>query len=222
MGGRTCEAVSIATDSRLFTSLTADFQLPCSKKEMCLAFTGKVQSAALANCAHSIAHELKHKPSGHNIVLETQAIQLVIEAIRAWPREAVKEIAYQAALRLSRREFVRAYEYMRSCRKEDFRLQHLCRFLGSSEDRFARLFLASTGDTPARFYNRLLLDRALDLLRDAKLSIKRITFELGFKTSSHFIAVFHREFAISPQEFREQGSFSGACYTSVKTAVRNS
>jgi AraC-like DNA-binding protein len=57
------------------------------------------------------------------------------------------------------------------------------------------------------------------LLGNPKFSIKEIGFELGFKTSSHFIAAFRREFAVSPQEYRQQSAGGGACYTSVKTVA---
>jgi transcriptional regulator GlxA family with amidase domain len=92
---------------------------------------------------------------------------------------------------------------MRWCRKDKFRLQHLCQHLGSSEERLNRLFLASTRQTPASFYNRMLLERAQQLLRKPECSIKEIGFDLGFKTCSHFIAAFRREFATTPQEFRK-------------------
>jgi AraC family transcriptional regulator len=104
--------------------------------------------------------------------------------------------------RLPRKDFVTAYEYMRSCRKEKFRLQSLCQFLGSSEERFSRLFLASTNSTPAAFYNRLLMLQAKGVLIDSNLSVKEIGFRFGFKTSSHFSSAFRREFGSSPQEFR--------------------
>jgi transcriptional regulator GlxA family with amidase domain len=108
---------------------------------------------------------------------------------------------------------------MRGCRKENFRLQYLCRFLGSSEERFTRLFLSSTQQTPASFYNRMLLDRACQLLANLDLSIKEITFELGFKSSSHFIAAFRRQHGISPQKYREQCMFDAA--GSSQTAATN-
>jgi len=41
------------------------------------------------------------------------------------------------------------------------------------------------------------------LLRNPRLSVKEIGYELGFKTSSHFVASFRREFNVSPQEFRQ-------------------
>lgn len=203
--GRQCEAVTISLDRRLLAALTRDFDLPPLEGEMCAAFLGKVQGSALRECALSIATELRTKQVGHQLVVETQAIRLLVETIRAWPRRGMSEIRADTSPQLPRREFVRAYEFMRWCRKDSFRLQHLCRFLGSSEERFNRLFLASTNHTPASFYNRMLLERAVDLLRNPRLSIKEIGYELGFRTSSHFVAAFRREFAVSPQESRERG-----------------
>jgi AraC-like DNA-binding protein len=46
--------------------------------------------------------------------------------------------------------------------------------------------------------------RACGLLADPNLSIKEIAFELGFRTSSHFVTAFRRTHAVSPQRYREQ------------------
>ena len=201
--GWPCEAVSVAFDPALMHQLAGDLNLPLMTPESGPHFAGKVATPALRDCAGGIAAELRGKAVGHKLIIETQAIRLLVEAIRSWPVAAIHPAPRQEVPRLSRREFVRAYEFMRACRKEDFRLQHLCRFLGTSQERFTRLFLATTGQTPASFYNRLLLDRARDLLRNPKLSIKEIGYDLGFKTSSHFTASFRREFQISPLEFRQ-------------------
>jgi len=207
--GRPCEAVTISLDRRLLVNLTSDFDLPGLEGEMCAAFVGKVNGSALRDCAQGIAQEMRNKLVGHKLVIETQAIRLLVETIRCWPRAGILEIEADQSNHLPRREFVRAYEFMRWCRKESFRLQHLCRFLGSSEERFNRLFLASTRHTPASFYNRMLLHRGAELLRNPKLSVKEIGFELGFKTPSHFIAAFRREFAFAPQEYHQHASVNG-------------
>lgn len=204
--GRACEAVTISLDRRLMAALTTDFDLPPIEGATCAAFLGKVNGSILLDCAQSIAQELKTKQVGHQLVIETQAIRLLVEIVRRWPHSGMFEIEADLSHRLPRREFVRAYEFMRWCRKESFRVQHLCRFLGSSEERFTRLFLASTQNTPASFYNRMLLERAVEALRNPKLSIKEIGFDLGFKSASHFIAAFRREFDVSPQEYRQRAS----------------
>jgi AraC-like DNA-binding protein len=204
--GKSCQAVSLSLDRRLLASLTSEFDLPPADGGTCPAFTGRLENVILRDCAQAIAEELGAAKPGHKIVIETLATRLVVEAMRAWPRANIEKIDTDLSPRLPRKDFVRAYEFMRWCRKDNFRVQNLCHFLGSSEERFTRLFLASTRHTPASFYNRMLLERSRDLLRDPRLSIKEIGFQLGFKTSSHFIASFRREFAASPQEHRQRAA----------------
>jgi len=202
--GHPCETVSISLDRKLMASLTADFEMLSWQDNSHPAFLGKVQSTHLKDTAENIARELKGVRRGRSIMLESQAIRLLIEGIRLWPHTGLTNAEPDVTQRLPRREFIRAHEFMRGCRKENFRLQNLCRFLGSSEERFTRLFLASTRQTPASFYNRMLMDRACQLLAEPALSIKEISFELGFKTSSHFIAAFRRVHEVSPQRYRDQ------------------
>ena len=220
-GSQPCESVSLTLDRRLLASLTSEFNLPAADGDTCPAFTGKLDNAVLHGCAQTIAEELRDGQAGHKLVIETLATRMLVEAMRSWPRANIIKVKTDNLPRLPRKEFVRAYEFMRSCRKENFRLQHLCRFLGSSEERFTRLFLASTQHTPASFYNRMLLERALDLLQDPKLSIKEIGFELGYKTSSHFIAAFRREYAASPEEYRQRSTARGSASCSANAIFRS-
>ena len=206
--GKSCETICLTLEPRLVASLTEEFKLPLVNESSCAAFLGKVDNRIVHECAHSIAEELRTAQPGHKIVIETLATRIIVETLRSWPRANVTSIPTDHQPRLPRRDFVRAYEFMRWCRKENFRLQQLCQFLGSSQERFTRLFLASTRHTPASFYNRMLLARARDLLQNEGLSIKEIGFELGFRTSSHFIAAFRREYATSPQEYRQKSGTS--------------
>jgi AraC-like DNA-binding protein len=203
--GKRCEAVVLSVDRRVVQTLEQEFRLPVVDEVNGPAFLGKVADTAVHECGRAIARELRLGLPGHKIVIETLATRLLVEAMRAWPRGGIEKIAADLSPRLPRRDFVRAHEFMRWCRKDRFRLQHLCHYLGSSEERLNRLFLASTRQTPASFYNRMLLERAQDLLHDPQYSIKEIGFQLGFKTCSHFIAAFRREFATTPQEFRKRG-----------------
>jgi|GEM_PF-1251583 len=201
--GKRCEAVVLSVERRLLATLTKEFNLPAVNDDTTPLFTGELENGVLHECARTIANELRGGLPGHKVVVETMATRLMVETLRAWPKQNIHQVKADLSPRLPRRDFVRAHEFMRWCRKENFRLQNLCQFLGSSEERFARLFLASTQHTPANFYNRMLLARACELLREPKLSVKEIGFTLGFKTSSHFIAAFRREFNTTPQECRE-------------------
>ncbi|MBI5016460.1 MAG: helix-turn-helix domain-containing protein [Deltaproteobacteria bacterium] len=197
-----CEVVCVTVDRRLLANLLKDAELPAPKGARHPVFLGKLRSRVLYACALDMAQELPRRDLGHTIVVEGLALRMVVEAVRAWPRSRVTPCEVDLTPRLPRRDFVRAYEFMRWCRKDEFRLKNLCGFLGSSEERFARLFHAATNASPAHFYNRMLLERGRELLRDRRLSVKEVGYLLGFKTSSHFAAAFGKHFGSTPVEYR--------------------
>lgn len=168
---------------------------------------GAVETAA----AQDAVLEQRQKAMGYGAVLEGLATRILVETLRVWPRNRVERTAAEPAPCLSRRDHIRALEFMCWCRKDEFRLDNLCRFLGTSEEKFTRLFRTSTGDSPASFYNRLLLDRSTELLSESGLSVKETGYQLGFKTPSHFVVAFRRQFGVTPMEYRrESRSGSGS------------
>jgi len=201
-GPKGYEAVCVTVERRTLAGLLGGFRLPRLENDCGPVFTGKFTSHVLHECARDIVRELNGRDLGHEIVIEGLATRILVETLRAWPRTHVERGRLDLAPRLPRRDFVRAYEFMRWCKKDSFRLQHLCHFLGSSEERFTRLFLTAAHATPAHFYNELLMERSRELLADPGVAVKAISFELGFKTSSHFIVSFRRHFGITPQEYR--------------------
>ena len=201
-GARGYEAVCITVERRALGHLLGGFRLPLFSEETGPIFTGKFASRVLHDSALDIVRELNRRDLGHEIVIEGLATRILVETLRAWPRTHVERGRLDFAPRLPRKDFVRAYEFMRWCKKDSFRLQHLCHFLGSSEERFTRLFLTAAHATPAHFYNELLMERSRDLLADPAVAVKAISFELGFKTSSHFIVSFRRHFGMTPQDYR--------------------
>ena len=200
--GGQCEAVCLTFNRSLLANLAAEFLLPIPRHDDGPVFLGKLSNPVIWDCAKNVVREMQGQQHGHKIVIEALASRMLVETLRAWPRHQLENCKVDMKPRLPRRDFVRAHEFMRWCRKDEFRLQHLCSFIGSSEERFTRLFQAATNDTPAIFYNRMLLERGRSLLLDDCLSIKEISYQLGFKTSSHFIVAFRRQFGFTPQDYR--------------------
>jgi AraC-like DNA-binding protein len=165
-------------------------------------YLGRIASPVVAVAAREIAAEMERRALGYEAVIEGLATRILVETLRLWPAGRRERVESDTTPRLSRRDHIRGFEFMRWCRKDAFRIQHLCRFLGTSEERFSRLFRAATNDSPASFYNRLLLEQGCDLLRDSAEPVKEISYALGFKTPSHFVAAFRRQYGRTPQEYR--------------------
>jgi len=194
-----CEAVSLTFSNEILRQFAPSFTGPKQA-----VFLGKIQSSRVYEAAQDAVWELTVKDRGYELVLEGLANRILVETLRAWPRQQIEWTRVEIPPCLSRRDHVHALEFMQWCRKEEFRIQRLCRFLGTSEEKFTRLFRATTGDSPASFYSRFLLNRSTSLLVSNAPSIKEVGYALGFKTTSHFVAAFRRQFGVTPMQFRRQ------------------
>jgi AraC family transcriptional regulator len=74
--------------------------------------------------------------------------------------------------------------------------------VGLSAFHFARLFKASTGDSPFQFVTRTRMKRAKELLRKTRLPIFEIAERVGCKKSSHFSARFHSVVGCGSETYR--------------------
>lgn len=65
-----------------------------------------------------------------------------------------------------------------------------------------RLRLAMAGESPARFRDRLVLERAAWLTRETDRPLRDIAAECGFRGYDVFVRAFRRELGASPSEWR--------------------
>lgn len=72
-----------------------------------------------------------------------------------------------------------------------------------SERSFHRHFVKETGDTPARYLERLRLDAARSLLEGPGLPLKAVAAHSGFGTAGRLIQAFERRFGMSPTAYRQ-------------------
>lgn len=83
-----------------------------------------------------------------------------------------------------------------------FSLTGLAQIAELSDYHFSRLFKRATGLSPSRYFIRLRMDRARQLLLESERSIIDIGLEVGYSSASHFSQVFHREVGVTPSAYR--------------------
>ncbi|MBO5906719.1 MAG: helix-turn-helix domain-containing protein [Clostridia bacterium] len=71
-----------------------------------------------------------------------------------------------------------------------------------SESHFYSKFKSAMGCTPVEYKNRLIIQKALELLTSTKKSIEEISFELGFSYPSYFRRMFKAATGESPRNIR--------------------
>jgi AraC-like DNA-binding protein len=96
----------------------------------------------------------------------------------------------------------RVTEYIQQNLDKDLTLAGLAAVVYMSPYYFARLFKGSTSVPPHRFVVWQRIARARACLATPELSIAHISRKVGFRTPSHFSAVFRRVTGITPRGYR--------------------
>ena len=94
---------------------------------------------------------------------------------------------------------------------EDLRVEHLAEKVFMSPRNFARLFLAETSMTPAKFVELARIDAARHYLCGTQLTIEAIAAQSGFGDSERMRRAFRRQLGITPQDYRERFSAYQPC-----------
>lgn len=96
------------------------------------------------------------------------------------------------------------FEYINDNLENDLTLAELASVVQMSTYHFARLFKQSTGLAPHQYVINCRSERAKMLLAAKKLSIVEIREYVGFRSPSHFSALFRKLTTMTPKAYREQ------------------
>jgi AraC-like DNA-binding protein len=110
---------------------------------------------------------------------------------------SVAEVDRLGHLRVAKDLLDRAYA-------EPLDLDAMAARAGYSRFHFARTFRAAYGDTPGRYLTRRRVERAMELLRTANLTVTEICHLVGFTSLGSFSARFKELVGVSPTEYRER------------------
>ena len=93
-------------------------------------------------------------------------------------------------------------EFMEDHFTENLSLSEFASYSGRSLATFKRDFLKITELSPAKWLMTRRLGLAENLLKENKLSIKQISYSVGFKTPAHFSTAFKKRHEMTPSEYR--------------------
>jgi AraC family transcriptional regulator len=97
-------------------------------------------------------------------------------------------------------------DYIEQHLAEELTLDKLADVAHFSPYHFHRVFGVLVGETPARFINRLRVERAAaQLTQHPKRSVTKIALQCGFSSSSSFARAFRDTFAMTATEWRKGG-----------------
>lgn len=120
-------------------------------------------------------------------------------------REMFREAYRQGGLRMTTVDPIVAkmVAWMHDHVEEALDLKSLESVSGYSSQHLNRLFRKSLGLTAMKYFARLRVEHAAQLLRQGRLSISAISQQLGYESPFYFSRVFRQYFGISPRKWQQ-------------------
>jgi len=82
-------------------------------------------------------------------------------------------------------------------------LSALARIAGLSNSRLSHLFKQETGRDLRSVLTHYRLEKAAELLQDAGMPVKEVSYIVGYRHSASFVRAFQRKFGCPPKRYRE-------------------
>jgi AraC family transcriptional regulator len=81
-------------------------------------------------------------------------------------------------------------------------LKQVSAFCGLSASRFRRLFLQQMGLSYKKYINEKRYAQAIRYLKSGNLSVKQISYKIGYKSNATFCLEFKKKYGITPLRYR--------------------
>jgi AraC family transcriptional regulator len=195
---------------------------PCEQRLLCLTFeheralalfADEDREVALVPCfdvrapgvRHTmarLAEEVRAPGFGHDILLESLALTVIVELqrhLRERRRPADAPRGRMAQWRLKRLR-----ERIEAGLEGPLTIAQLAAECGMSPRHLIRTFKNTVGTTLSDYIAAIRMQRARDQLRKQELLIKVVAFNCGFQSAAAFSAAFRQATGMTPKAYREE------------------
>lgn len=97
-----------------------------------------------------------------------------------------------------------AIQYMQDRLAQPIRIDELAEHLSHSASYLYYLFKRNTGYSPISYFNHLKIQEACKYLSFTDMSVKEISYSLGFQDPLYFSRLFKKRMSLSPTQYREK------------------
>lgn len=105
------------------------------------------------------------------------------------------------------RKLVELFEWLRINMNKDFSVKEIAIRFNFNKDYLCRIFKEQTGTSIIKYINDTKILKTREMLCSSELSIKEISYIIGFKDKKYFMELFKQHEGLTPSEYRK--SYSG-------------
>lgn len=160
-----------------------------------------VQDTTITSLLEMLRKELSERQTASPLFVQGIAQSLATHLLRTYRGDELPR--RHRATSLPAFHLHRVLRIMETSLEEGIRVEGLAAEVKMSESHFSRLFKGNTGFSPARYFIRLRMSKAQELLRTTAKPVIEIGMEVGYTSPSHFAHVFRKEVGTSPHDYRQ-------------------
>jgi AraC-like DNA-binding protein len=166
-----------------------------------------IRSETITTIARSIVKEQLENRLGAQRIIKLLTEQLVMEIIRY----LVENEMYSDRLSTNTTYFkdprlITLFKFIKENLEGDLSNKVLAQVTGVSEDYVGQYFKALTGINPQDYIEAQRMEKAVELLRTSRLSIREIGKECGYKDTAYFCRRFKMMFGVPAGKMRKRDS----------------
>lgn len=98
----------------------------------------------------------------------------------------------------------RAKQYIQDKFTDDLSLEDVADFVHLNPHYFSKIFKQQCGETFIDYVTRLRIEKAISLMNTGQLSLKEVSFEVGYKDPNYFSRVFKKITGVAPTMYKDQ------------------
>jgi len=162
---------------------------------------GNIWTSAGVTAGIDLGLALVQEDLGHQIAMQVARYLVVYFRRPGGQSQYSAPLAAQVATDV---EFSELQAWIREHLHEDLDLEKLATRAGMSTRTLERRYVAKLGQTPLKALQTMRLETARLSLEDAWLPLKEIARRTGFGDDQRLRRAFHRQFGVTPQEYRDR------------------
>jgi len=149
-----------------------------------------------------IQDEFEQKEEGYEFSIQVNVVKLLILIDRERRKEE-KERQSATHQRSNCQQFHEVIRHVHEHYAQDIPLEKGAYIANMTPAYFSHLFKKTTGQTFIEFLHEVRIEKAKELIRQDRLSMTDICFQVGFRHLSHFIRTFKKRTGMTPTSYKK-------------------
>jgi AraC-like DNA-binding protein len=153
------------------------------------------------NIMNKMFEEQNDRLAGYILAQKAYLILLLTFMSRIW----VKQVNLDSQEHIGKRDLLtEALKFLETNYESDIQITDLALKVFMSPQRFRKVFKDLTGMNPLDYINAIRINRAVDLLKDSRLSISEVAQQIGILDTNYFSRLFKIRTGCTPSEYRKK------------------